>query len=434
MKKICSPLLVVLTLAAASLACNLPSASREADETAFARFVEQTIAVEAFTGGPQPEATYTPILQSAEGQSPTSPPMPSVPMVSVSVNTNCRTGPGSDYEIVGGLLVGEQAQIVMRSSIPDFVLIDLPDGSGQTCWLWMQYGTQTGDTSGLPEATPPPTPTPEEEDVVDLSFNAQPSYVFICDTSYAVPIHVVNTGSAAFQSYHVSTTDIATNQQLTSQGNTFPASRHCHNPDAPASLEPGADGYIDTKYPYDVSGHPFEVTVRLCTGDNLSGDCITRQISFVAVDISSISDVNAKENFAPVDNQQILDDLLTIPITTWNYIDQTNEGRHLGPMAQDFYAAFGVGESDTFLQTIDTTGVAFAAIQALAERNTDLAVQLQTLQSQNADLQARLTSLESQGGPFPLSIMLVFGLFVAGLAIVLVVRRMNQEEERNDEG
>jgi len=279
----------------------------------------------------------------------------------------------------------------------------------------MQYGTQTGDTSGLPEATPPPTPTPEDvAEVLDLSFSAQNAAVFICDTSYAVPIRVFNNGGVAFRSYHLSTTDTNTNQQLTSQGNTFPTGRHCYNPDAPGSLEPDVNGYIDTKYPYDVTGHTFQATVRLCTGDNLSGDCITRQVSFVAADSSSMSDVNAKENFAPVDNQQILDDLLTIPITTWNYIDQTYEGRHIGPMAQDFYAAFGVGESETFLHTIDTTGVAFAAIQALAERNATQMEQLDALQAQNDALLERVDALEGQETPWGLLILLAAGGVLAG--------------------
>jgi len=283
MSKRILPVLVLLALLASTLACNLPGA--DSDPDAAARSIEQTIAVEVGDQVPLPEATYTPILDHGEGQIPTSPPMPTAPMVSVSVNTNCRTGPGSAYEIVGGLLVGEQAQVVMRSSIPDFVLIELPDGSGQICWLWMQYGTQTGDISSLPEATPPPTPTPEAaEEVLELSFTAQSARVFICNTSYAVPIRVYNNGAVAFRSYQLTTTDTTTDQQLTSQGNTFPSGRHCHNANPPDSISPGEGGYIDTKYPYNITGHAFQATIRLCTGDNLSGDCITRQISFVPED------------------------------------------------------------------------------------------------------------------------------------------------------
>ncbi|MBK8128134.1 MAG: hypothetical protein IPK53_04070 [bacterium] len=46
--------------------------------------------------------------------------------------------------------------------------------------------------------------------------------------------------------------------------------------------------------------------------------------------------------------------------------------RHIGPMAQDFYAAFGIGESDTTITTIDADGVLFAAVQELAKENTEL--------------------------------------------------------------
>jgi len=80
-------------------------------------------------------------------------------MVTVSVDTNCRTGPGVVYDRVGGLLVGEQAVVVGKYSAGNYWIINNPDSSG-TCWLWGQYATVTGNTAGLPEYTPPPTPTP----------------------------------------------------------------------------------------------------------------------------------------------------------------------------------------------------------------------------------------------------------------------------------
>lgn len=57
------------------------------------------------------------------------------------------------------------------------------------------------------------------------------------------------------------------------------------------------------------------------------------------------SDRNVKEHFAPVDVQQILETVATLPITSWNYKEENSSVRHIGPMAQDFAAAFGVGDS-----------------------------------------------------------------------------------------
>ena len=57
--------------------------------------------------------------------------------------------------------------------------------------------------------------------------------------------------------------------------------------------------------------------------------------------------------------------LPTLPITEWRYRNETSAARHIGPMAQDFRAAFGLGDSDTSIGLIDANGVALAAIQGL---------------------------------------------------------------------
>jgi hypothetical protein len=123
-----------------------------------------------------------------------------------------------------------------------------------------------------------------------------------------------------------------------------------------------------------------------------------------------LSDRDSKANFAPVDARDVLAKVAAMPISTWNYKTQDDEIRHMGPMAQDFAAAFAVGEDDKHISTIDADGVALAAIQGLylaaqeADREaarqaaeiTGLKGQVAALQQQNASLEARLTSLESR--------------------------------------
>ena len=82
--------------------------------------------------------------------------------------------------------------------------------------------------------------------------------------------------------------------------------------------------------------------------------------------ITTVSDRNAKEAFAPVDTQAILDRVVHLPIETWRYRGQAV--RHIGPMAQDWSRAFGVGPDDRHIDLIDASGVALAAIQALVRR------------------------------------------------------------------
>ena len=69
----------------------------------------------------------------------------------------------------------------------------------------------------------------------------------------------------------------------------------------------------------------------------------------------------------------------SLPITTWSYIDDPDRARHMGPMAQDFAAAFGLGASDRTIFQIDADGVQLAAIQALYERVRALEAQNRAL-------------------------------------------------------
>lgn len=125
---------------------------------------------------------------------------------------------------------------------------------------------------------------------------------------------------------------------------------------------------------------------------------------------TSVSDRDAKENVVPVDGEDVLDRLSRIPLTTWNYKTQDDSIRHMGPMAQDFYAAFGLGLGQTTIDTIDSDGVALAAIQGLNRKlvaaSEALRAQAQEIDAQatriaalaraNELLEARLSALEAQ--------------------------------------
>jgi len=105
---------------------------------------------------------------------------------------------------------------------------------------------------------------------------------------------------------------------------------------------------------------------------------------------SALSDRNVKENFEAVDTRDILSKVAALDISRWNYKTQDDAIRHIGPMAQDFHAAFGVGENETTITTIDADGVLFAAVKALNERCDDL-------QLQNDELRALVRQLIQVG-------------------------------------
>ena len=152
-----------------SLACNLPSS----------RPIAAPSPVDS-DGGVDIDATMTSIAftQTALQNQPAAPPVQSgftstitmtptitptgtlsTPMVSVSLDTNCRTGPGVVYEYLTVLLVGEKAEVVGKYTTvtPNYWVIKK---DSYTCWLWGKYATVEGDISSLPEMVPPPSPTP----------------------------------------------------------------------------------------------------------------------------------------------------------------------------------------------------------------------------------------------------------------------------------
>ncbi len=139
------------------------------------------------------------------------------------------------------------------------------------------------------------------------------------------------------------------------------------------------------------------------------------------------SDRNAKENFQAVDPQAVLEKVAQLPITTWKYKVEDDDVRHMGPTAQDFYAAFELGTSDTSIATVDADGVALAAIQGLYQQNQELAARVAQLEAQNAALEARLDALERGRGWARTSGMAPWVL-LGFLGLVVLVRRRQEEQ------
>ncbi|HEX6373455.1 MAG TPA: tail fiber domain-containing protein [Longimicrobium sp.] len=110
---------------------------------------------------------------------------------------------------------------------------------------------------------------------------------------------------------------------------------------------------------------------------------------------SAVSDRNRKENFLALDGEDVLARLRGVPVTTWNYISQDRSIRHMGPMAQDFYTAFGLGENELMINSVDMDGVNLAAIHALTARTDALQAENATLRQENADLRARVERIEA---------------------------------------
>ncbi len=199
-----------------------------------------------------------------------------------------------------------------------------------------------------------------------------------------------------------------------------------------------AKGYDeDTQTPYNgvflyADGNDFDF---FATGDNQFRARATGGVQFVtAIDggtgadtagvkvdagdgsWSSLSDRNAKQNFSAIDAREILRRVAAMPILKWNYKSQSDNIQHIGPMAQDFYAAFNVGSDEKHITTIDADGVSLAAIQGLNQVVQEQQVEINALKNQNADYARATNELKL------FSIGAIFAALLAVGACVYVVR------------
>jgi hypothetical protein len=110
---------------------------------------------------------------------------------------------------------------------------------------------------------------------------------------------------------------------------------------------------------------------------------------------TNTSDVNRKHLFEHVSGEDVLTRLRSMPVSSWSYRTDDSRIRHLGPTAQDFRAAFGLGNDDVTIGTVDADGVALAAAQALDARTLAQQERIQALEAENAELRARMERLEA---------------------------------------
>src|SRR4029453_17235294 len=126
---------------------------------------------------------------------------------------------------------------------------------------------------------------------------------------------------------------------------------------------------------------------------------IEGQVAFTAS-----SDKTQKENFQPVDGEEVLGKIRGFELSSWNFIGHDpKEFRHYGPMAQDFFAAFGqdgVGQigTETTINSADLAGILMVAVQALEKRTAELKqkeAQIAVLASKVEEITAKYAYLET---------------------------------------
>ncbi len=156
---------------------------------------------------------------------------------------------------------------------------------------------------------------------------------------------------------------------------------------------------------WDVGGNEANFFIRDVTGGGVlpfrilpgapANSLVVEETGNVSIagTLSEGSSRAIKKNVAAVDPHQVLDAVLGLSIKHWQY--KHEDAKHIGPMAEDFYAAFGLGPDDKHLASLDTSGVALASVKALNEK---LEIQNEKLRRDNRLLEQRLNRLEKLVG------------------------------------
>jgi hypothetical protein len=131
----------------------------------------------------------------------------------------------------------------------------------------------------------------------------------------------------------------------------------------------------------------------LQAGAGLTAFSLTGAGVLTVVDLIESSDRDMKTDVVAVQPEEILTKVSRLPLATWRFKNGTST--HLGPMAQDFSAAFGLGPDDKHIKALDVASVSLAAVQALHKQVTEKDAAISELRQRNDELAARLAQLET---------------------------------------
>jgi hypothetical protein len=283
--KIVFPLLLIASLLAA---CSAPSEQQSVSNAVMQTMVALNVqnsqtavaqsAIDQATSTANaliPTLTVTPTVFS-------SPTAAEVWLV-VNENTNCRKGPGANYDYVALLEKGTRVQSLARNYDNDFYYVSVPGQDNVKCWVWSKYLTVEGDATPLPIYTALPSPTPSPTPTPVPSFNASYMDMDACAGYWTVRIHIYNSGGVKWESVHMKIKDTVTGDIMNFSSDTFTATNGCVESSSVESLKPGEEGFVSNykgKFKSNPSGHKIEVTITLYTKDGETGSSYSQSLRF----------------------------------------------------------------------------------------------------------------------------------------------------------
>lgn len=232
------------------------------------------------TATPQPAAVQPTATTAAPTVTSTA--TPAAALISASINTNCRSGPGPQYKLVGYLFVGQQSEVLARNRSGSWWYIRNPAHPERFCWVWAQTTQVSGDSAAIPVYSSLAAQTPVV--VSGPAFKIESVNLTSCGGVPAAAFGVENTGTARFESASLVFEDLTSDLTLLQTGASDTpfrdAIRGC--PPGESSLAVNSMRFIGGPLAQAARrAHNARVTIQLCTLDGLGGECVQRSTEFV---------------------------------------------------------------------------------------------------------------------------------------------------------
>ena len=292
--------LTIILLLLVGLACAVPSLPM--DENAFNTSVAQTVIVGLTQNYVSPTFTLTPTvtltptlilptatLTSTGTVTPTFPFVPTVPssthvglppQVIVSVNTNCRAGPGKMFDVEGSLISGESAEVFGIDPTGEYWYIRNPDPGTRYCWVSGKYANFIGAASFVPVLTPIPTPTSTATPTPVPNFRVAFNHLDSCGNWWA-DLNFYNTGEMPFKSVMIKAKDTFSAREHTSVSDGFIDMDGCSSSTTIDVLKPGEIVTVSApEFPFNLGDRKLIITATVCSETGMTGFCLTKTIWF----------------------------------------------------------------------------------------------------------------------------------------------------------
>jgi hypothetical protein len=269
--------LIFICLAIVFTVDFIPYRRQEADQA----FQISTARAQTSTAQSVPTNTLVPTITQTEVQTATTetpPAQTGVFTISANVDTNCRLGPSTLYDIVGYLLANRQSEVHGRNVAQTWWYIENPGKSGAYCWVWGQTTNVQGDVSLLPVVNPPPPPERPE-----VAYSVSFSRASTCNGATTAMFEVVNLGSLPLESATIRIQNLANNVMssgpISPNGPFTSSASDC--PPGADSLLAGASGFVGSNFPGMTPGKSdYKATITLCAEESMSGHCVTTVSEF----------------------------------------------------------------------------------------------------------------------------------------------------------